>query len=61
MANVNYAAVCTSDVGFSNINISQIESRSTSAVKLEFFRITNFTGGGVKVDPPGASVSIFED
>ena len=61
MANANYAAVSTADIGFSNVNIPHIETRSTSSVRLNFFRVTNTTGGGITVDPAAANVAIFGD
>ena len=63
MANTNYAAVCTTEITDNNVHIpfTDTNGKSTSAIRLGFFRVVNFTGGGNSVDPASADVVIFGD
>ena len=63
MANANYAAVSTSEVGNSNINIPCLvaDGQLTTDVRFTYFRITTLAGGGVTVDPPAGAVTVFGD
>jgi len=63
MSNANYAAVSTSEVGSSNINIPCLVSngQATSDVRFQYFRITTLAGGGVTIDPPAGAVTVFGD
>ena len=63
MANANYAAVSTSEVGSSNINIPCLvaSGQATTDVRFQYFRITTLGGGGVPIDPPAGAVTVFGD
>jgi len=63
MANANYAAVSTSEVGSSNINIPCLvtSGQATTDVRFQYFRITTLAGGGLKIDPPAGAVTVFGD
>ena len=63
MANGNYAAVSTSEVGSSNINIPclVVGGQLTTDVEFQYFRITTLGGGGVTIDPPAGAVTVFGD
>ena len=63
MANANYGAVCTTEVSTSNVHVPHVDENGklTSAVKMGFFRVANFTGGGTFVDPTAADVVVFGD
>jgi hypothetical protein len=63
MGNTNYAAVSTSEVSSSNINIPQLvaSGQLTTGVRFSYFRITTFGGGGQNVDPPAGAIAVFGD
>ena len=59
MSNNDYSAVSTSEVGSSNITVAVTTAPTTSEVPFVYYRITNFIGGGVAVDPPALAVVVF--